>query len=54
MPAERVAYVGVAPGYAGLYQINLWLPETVGDNPEVEIVLGGEISASGVRLPVAR
>jgi len=47
-----ILYVGVAPGFAGLYQINLRLPDWVGSNPEVELLLGGEISPPGIRLPV--
>ena len=47
-----ILYAGVAPGFAGLYQINLRLPDWVGGNPEVELLLGGEISPPGIRLPV--
>ena len=48
-----VQYVGLAPGYAGLYQINVRLPDSVGANPEVRVTVAGAVSAPGVRLPVA-
>ena len=52
MEAGRITYAGAAPGFAGLYQINLKLPEKVEDNPEIRIGLGGQISPAGLRLPV--
>ncbi len=48
----RIFYAGVAPGFAGLYQINLRLPERLDSNPEVRIVLGSQTSPAGLRLPV--
>jgi uncharacterized protein (TIGR03437 family) len=50
--ANRIAYVGVMPGFAGLYQINLRLPETLENDPEVRIGLAGQLSRTGLRLPV--
>ena len=50
--AGRIAYVGVMPGYAGLYQINLKLPETLDNDPEIRIGLPGHLSRPGLRLPV--
>jgi len=50
--ASRIAYVGVMPGYAGLYQINLKLPESLANDPEIRIGLAGQISRVGLRLPV--
>jgi uncharacterized protein (TIGR03437 family) len=49
-----IGYAGVAPGWAGLYQINLRLPEGVGDNPEIRIAVGEEISPPALRLFVSR
>ncbi|MBI1786671.1 MAG: hypothetical protein HYR60_03845 [Acidobacteria bacterium] len=51
-PVSRILYCGVTPGFAGLYQINLELPETIGKNPELRIVLGDQGSPAGYRLPV--
>jgi len=35
-----IDYVGVAPGYAGVYQINITLPDDLPRNPEVRISTG--------------
>jgi uncharacterized protein (TIGR03437 family) len=50
VPPERIAYVGLAPLCAGLYQINLLLPSDADPDPEVRIALGSEISPPGTRL----
>jgi uncharacterized protein (TIGR03437 family) len=50
--AGRITYAGVAPGFAGLYQINLKLPGSLGNDPEIRIALGSQISPAGLRLPV--
>jgi uncharacterized protein (TIGR03437 family) len=49
---ERVLYAGVAPGYAGVYQINVRLPENVAENPEIRVGTPGRMSPVGrvVRL----
>lgn len=49
---SRVAYAGVAPGFAGLYQINLRLPDFVGPNPEIRLGLADDMSPPGLKLPV--
>jgi uncharacterized protein (TIGR03437 family) len=51
--ARAVLYAGVAPGFAGLYQINLVLPAATGANPEVRIGLVPKLSIHGVKLPVS-
>jgi uncharacterized protein (TIGR03437 family) len=51
LPAEQISYVGVAPGFAGLYQVNLKLPAELPRNPEIRIAVGAEISPPGFRLP---
>lgn len=52
IPVDRdhIAYAGVAPGFAGLYQINLQLPASFPSNPQIQVVLSGSTSASGVIL----
>lgn len=54
LPPESIHYAGVAPGFAGLYQVNLRLPAELGLDPEVRIQAGGVPSPAGVRLPTAR
>lgn len=49
---NRIAYAGVTPGYAGLFQINLILPPDVTDTPEVRIATGDATSPSQRYLAV--
>ncbi|WP_031495192.1 hypothetical protein [Bryobacter aggregatus] len=50
--SNSIFYVGVTPGYAGLYQMNLRLPGQLGDDPILEIGIGGNWSDPGTRLNV--
>jgi uncharacterized protein (TIGR03437 family) len=53
IPAENVLYAGVSPTYAGLYQLNLRLPETILADPLLQIGVRQEPSSrTGVRLMV--
>jgi uncharacterized protein (TIGR03437 family) len=45
-------YAGAAPGFAGLYQINMRLPDNTPRNPELRIGFKEVMSPAGVRLPV--
>jgi uncharacterized protein (TIGR03437 family) len=47
-----ILYAGLAPGFAGLYQINVRLPDAVGGNPQIQIGLVDAISPTGLKLPV--
>jgi uncharacterized protein (TIGR03437 family) len=40
----------VTPGFAGLYQVNVRLPERLAPNPEVRISLGDLASQPGLKL----
>jgi uncharacterized protein (TIGR03437 family) len=53
LPPESVLYAGQAPGFAGLYQVNLQLPDRVYDeDPEVIVEIDGLRSQPGFRLAV--
>jgi uncharacterized protein (TIGR03437 family) len=49
-PPGCVLYAGLAPGFAGLYQINLVLPTNLTANPEIQVAVGAQISPSSVQL----
>ena len=52
VPAEDVLYAGAAPFFAGLYQINLQLPNDIAANPEIRLVCAGQTSPAQVYLNV--
>jgi uncharacterized protein (TIGR03437 family) len=52
LDASLVLYAGIAPGFAGLYQINLRLPNGVGANPQIQIGLADALSPAGLTLPL--
>ncbi|HMD49631.1 MAG TPA: IPT/TIG domain-containing protein [Bryobacteraceae bacterium] len=52
MDPGGIIYAGIAPGFAGLYQINLILPANVGANPQISIGYPDSMSPGGVTLPV--
>jgi uncharacterized protein (TIGR03437 family) len=47
-----VKYAGLTPGSAGLYQINLEIPDYAGTDPEIRVTLGGQSSPAGLKLAV--
>jgi uncharacterized protein (TIGR03437 family) len=51
-PASSIYYAGLAPGYAGLYQINLLLPDIVPPDPAIQMVIGTQSSPGSVLLYV--
>lgn len=53
LPRAAVLYAGVAPGFAGLYQVNLRLPESLPANPVIRIKIGDRLSPADLRLSTA-
>ena len=47
-----IKYAGVTPGSAGLYQINLALPEGTGNDPEIQVTAGNLAAQTGLKLPL--
>jgi uncharacterized protein (TIGR03437 family) len=45
-----VYYVGVTPGFSGLYQVNYTLPDLKEPNPEIRVSSRGDRSREGTRL----
>jgi uncharacterized protein (TIGR03437 family) len=53
-PASSIQYAGVAPDFAGLYQINLQLPSALPPNPPIQMVIGTQASPAGSVLLYVR
>jgi uncharacterized protein (TIGR03437 family) len=49
-PPGSILYAGLAPGYAGLYQINVQLPGILPSNPQIQLSLSGQTSPSSIQL----
>ncbi len=47
-----IKYAGLTPGYAGLYQINLLLPTSTGNDPIIQVTLAGQSSQPDLKLAV--
>ena len=47
-----IKYAGLTPGYAGLYQINFYLPGNTPPNPEIRVGMGNQLSPAGLKLAV--
>jgi uncharacterized protein (TIGR03437 family) len=50
VPPSSVLYAGVAPGFPGLYQINVRMPAEFERNPDVRIGFSQVLSPEGVRM----
>jgi uncharacterized protein (TIGR03437 family) len=50
LEAKRIAYAGITPGSAGLYQINLILPDTLAADPEIRVSIGDQSTPAGLKL----
>jgi uncharacterized protein (TIGR03437 family) len=49
-PSSSIYYAGLAPGYAGLYQINLMLPDVLPPDPSIRMVMGAQTSPGAIFL----
>ena len=47
-----ILYAGVTPGSAGLYQIDLILPASLGTDPEIRVAIADQSSPAGLQLAV--
>ena len=47
---DRIWYAGLTPGWPGLYQINLVLPDPLDANPELLVAVGSQVSSTGLKL----
>ncbi|MGD0500650.1 MAG: IPT/TIG domain-containing protein [Bryobacteraceae bacterium] len=52
LDSAKVLYAGLAPGWSGLYQVNLVLPGDAGPDPEIRLAIGAQMSAPGIKLAV--
>jgi uncharacterized protein (TIGR03437 family) len=50
LPEGSIQYAGVTPGYAGLYQINVVLPDVLPPDPQIQVVIGTEASPPAIQL----
>ena len=52
LDASLILYAGIAPGFGGLYQINVQIPNTVNANPDLQIGFGSTLSPARIKLPL--
>jgi len=45
-----ILYAGLTPGSAGLYQIDLILPASLGTDPEIRVAIADQSSPAGLKL----
>ena len=51
LDSSAILFAGVAPGFAGLYQVDVRLPDPLPANPEIQMGLDGAMSPAGLILP---
>ncbi len=51
LDSSLILYAGAAPGFAGLYQVNVRLPDRIAPNPEVRIALADQTSKPALKIP---
>jgi uncharacterized protein (TIGR03437 family) len=49
---KTVPYAGLTPGFAGLYQVNFYIPGDCPPNPQIQLAVGQQISVAGISLAV--
>jgi uncharacterized protein (TIGR03437 family) len=49
-PSSSIYYAGLTPGFAGLYQINLLLPDVLPPDPSFQMVMGTQASPGAIML----
>ncbi len=49
---DRIFYAGLTPGSAGVYQINVTLPDAMGRDPEIRVTVAAQESTAGLKLAV--
>lgn len=52
IPRDHIFYSGLAPGFAGLYQVNLRIPIDAPADPGIQLLTGGATSPDAVRIAV--
>jgi len=52
LPAYLIKYAGVTPQSIALYQINIELPATLGENPQIQVTVGTQSSLPGLKINV--
>jgi uncharacterized protein (TIGR03437 family) len=50
LPPDRILYAGLTPGWAGLYQINMRLPDVLDSEPGLQAAVGDQKGAPGLKL----
>jgi len=54
LPSYLVKYAGATPSSAGLYQINIELPPDVGTDAALQVAVGTQTSAAGLKIATAQ